>query len=79
MIPPYEPVGGSQSMFDICMINKSIPQISCEKKYSTLHVAILFIAQFIMGGGTTPLYTLGKWSAANRRDIYRWYACRSKP
>ena len=59
-IPPYEPVGGSQSIFDSCKINKSIPRISCEKKYSNLHVAILFIAQFIMGGGTTPLYTLGK-------------------
>ena len=53
-------------MFDTCMINKSIPQISCEKKYSTLHVAILFIAQFIMGGGTTPLYTLGNKLTGNK-------------
>lgn len=60
LIPTYEPVGASVSMLDTCTANKSIPQMSCEKKSYPLHVAILFVPQFIMGCGTTPLYTLGK-------------------
>ena len=61
LVGSYEPIGTNIAVLDSCT-SKSTPQLTCNENSSLLNVAIFFIAQLIMGGGTTPLYTLGRVS-----------------
>ena len=58
----YQPKNVKQGGLDICNLNKTFVT-SCggqSMSESNVIAVLFFIANFIMGVGTTPLYTLGK-------------------
>lgn len=64
LIGKYTAHYGLQSTQPLCLTrnNTIIPTSECKEGESSemyLHVAIFFLAQFIIGAGATPLQTLG--------------------
>lgn len=62
LIGDYKPTG--YNTIDVCSANKTMSLLEKEcvtEASSILYIAIFFVAQLIMGAGTTPLYTLGKF------------------
>lgn len=60
LIGDYKPTG--YNTIDVCSANKTMSLLEKEcvtEASSILYIAIFFVAQLIMGAGTTPLYTLG--------------------
>ncbi|XP_047128024.1 solute carrier organic anion transporter family member 4C1 isoform X1 [Hydra vulgaris] len=54
----YYPKNVIQNEIDICRLNKTT--MDCEiMPVNNINAVVFFIANFIMGAGTTPLYTLG--------------------
>ena len=64
MIGAYKPMGVYEMGFDVCTVNKTMSNLLCNEKTSNdnfVYLLVFVIAQLVMGAGTTPFYTLGKW------------------
>ena len=59
MRDPYSPQPLATAEFETCTA-RNISTKTCEtSEKDVLHVLVFFLANFIMGAGTTPLFTLG--------------------
>ncbi|XP_065648193.1 solute carrier organic anion transporter family member 4C1 isoform X3 [Hydra vulgaris] len=77
----YQPKNFEQIDLDICGLNKTLPRNCASQPDNNVNAVVFFIANFVMGAGTTPLYTLGpayldENVSPNKTPIYlgAWFA-----
>ena len=63
MIGDYQPMRTYQMQLDMCAVNKTMSNSLCTEKSmesNLKYFVVFFVAEIIMGAGTTPFLTLGK-------------------